>query len=641
MFCTECGALNDDTQEFCSVCGTPLVRVDPEARAAAEKRAAQPQPAPQENDPARPSWGFVRSPQWPTPNFDMNSVEDFVPEEVPDYQPAHNSAYVPAEPVPPVEQAYYPPVQQSYTAPQPPYAPAEEYDARFVPQQQDAAWEQPVQPVQPIGTVGDYDEELPRAGFGRAPQRAAVYSTEDERDVPFEAHKPRRSAAPARTKSFDDSFGSTRKPARSRSSLGRGVDQKKLIFIGVAALLVILILVFGVILINKNYGTVGNFFSSVFGGSPVLKDPTIVEGTMKGDIPCYSVTVYAKAGNVVRAKVGDKQMEGIIGKTNEMVVNIPKTSLLPAEAVDGDTAEITPDIRLFTEEGEEIELKMPAVTVQVPALSFAVTSPETTSLSVSNGTVAFAGTADVGTAVFVNGQQIATSEDGSFAGEYTVPDLGVYDLALEAKKAGYQVAKASYHVDYTVSEANITFENTTLRATEEAATTTVKGTTDAGASMTATADAGAEVSAINVAADGSFSFVVTMEKVGHYNVELTVTKSGVSSTKTVVVERAPKVDEYQTHKFDYDRMVKETKHVASYECIGKIDEILHPYSDAEPYVYAKMTVDGNQLVFEYRNAKYAANLQADTKKKVCADYNGIHEETGLPLVYAWFIYDSS
>lgn len=636
MFCTECGALNDDTLEFCSVCGTPLVRVDPKARAAAERLAAQSQPAEQDAGTPRPSWGFARAPQWPEPNFDMNTVDEFVPEEVTQYQPAPNIPFVPeAEP----QQINYAPVEQPYE-PVPPYN-----TAHFEPQPQ---YEVPEPPVAPIGTVGGYAEEevqLPRANFGRAPQRAAVYTTDDEDDddLDFEPRKKKRGAPPKKQPSYGGgSFGGTRKPARGRTG-GRGFDQKKLIFIGVAALLIILIIVFGAILINKNYGSIGNFFSSVFGGSPVLKDPEIVEGVIKKDnttTPCYSVTIYAKAGNTVKAKVNDKEMEGIIGKTNEMIVNIPKTSLLPSEPVDGTTAEVKPDIRLFTEDGEEIELNVPSVTVEVPPLALNVTSPEQDSISVSNGVVAFAGTVDVGAAVFVDGQQIATADDGTFSGEYTIPGLGVYDVNMEVKKSGYQIAKKTYHVDYTASEANITFENTTLRATEEAATTTVKGSIDAGSTMTASCESGASVSAINVADDGTFSFVVTMDKVGHYEIELTVTKAGASSTKTIVVERAPKVDDYATHKFDYDRMIKETKHTASYLCKGSVDEILHPYSDSEPYVLAKMTVDGNQLVFEYRNAKYAGGISAGTKKKVCADYAGMHEETGLPLVYAWFIYDA-
>ncbi|HWR23889.1 MAG TPA: hypothetical protein VN366_10495, partial [Feifaniaceae bacterium] len=159
MVCNHCGAYNDPQATACTVCGTPL---RPEAAA----HAPEPEPAETE-ETERPSWGFVRSPRWPKPSFDINSVDELP--EVEEYVRPHDpNASVPAreEPEPPA--AYEPPARGFRNV---------ETGRRFDPQPAQNQGRQDHASVSPIGSVGGYDEtpQPYQRGFGRAPQRNAHY----------------------------------------------------------------------------------------------------------------------------------------------------------------------------------------------------------------------------------------------------------------------------------------------------------------------------------------------------------------------------------------------------------------------------------------------------------------------------------
>jgi hypothetical protein len=617
MVCKQCGSYCDAGASSCPVCGAPL----PEQAAA--------QPADTSTEQSRPNWGFVRSPKWPKPTFDLNAVDDLPqPEEQAQEsvyeQPVYEQPVYDEEPFEDAgPQEYRPPIpQQGFRAP----------GRRFDPQPLQDANEQGS--VRTIGSVGDYDSGTPayQGGFGRAPKRAVVYNMEDDNDEYSPA--PRKRPAP-----IPQSSGKSRLPSsmqRTKPSALRGGRRNNMVILGAGALLAILLIVLGVVFINKNYIGFGGFFRSVFGGSPILKDPEVTEGKNDAGVDCYIITVYAKKGSTVAIKLGDQEKSQEI-TSPQILLRIPKVSLLPSEPVDGTTAVVNPDIYVKTADGEDFPLTIP-INVNVPALNFILTEPAADSVAVSKPKVAFSGTVDAGTTVTVGEQALTVDENGNFSGEYQLPDIGMHTLTVEAKKNGYQITRQTVQVDYTNAEANIEWTKSSLRAAE-GDTATVKGTVDPGTTIEidqSKVPSGVTVGTPNVnSTTGFFSFTVKMPEVGHYELALTVTKDGKSTAGTVVVERAPDYAAYTAavYKMDYDRMAKETLHKAAYKCIGKVTEI----TQSEPYTLAKLTTDKGDILFEYHGSAATVELNDNKTYSIFGDYAGVDETTGLPVVYCWFI----
>ncbi len=612
MVCKQCGSYCDAGLDRCPVCGEPLP----------EQVAAQPTEATDEQ--SRPSWGFVRSPRWPKPTFDINAVDD-IPQ--PDEQaaelihPAYEQPEYDEEPYTDTYQQEYPPVasQQNFRTP-----------GRFDPQPlQDVGQKSS---IRTIGSVGDYDSAAPayQGGFGRAPKRSVVYNMEDEGD----AYAP----SPRKRPALQQSAGKTRIPAsvqRPKSSALRGGRRNNMVILGAGVVLAILLIVLGVVFVNKNYSGFGGFFRSVFGGSPILKDPVVTEGKNDAGVDCYIITVYAKKGSTVAIKLGGQEKSQVI-TSPQILLRIPKVSLLPSEPVDGTTAVVNPDIYIKAKDGEDFPLTIP-ITVDVPALTFALSEPAG-SAAVSKPKVAFSGTVDTGSTVTVEGQALTVDENGNFTGEYSLPDVGMYTLTVEARKNGYQIARQTVQVDYTNAEANIEWTKSSLR-TAEGDTATVKGTVEPGATIEidqSKVPSGVTVGTPNVnSSTGFFSFTVQMPEVGHYELAVTVTKDGKSTAGTVIVERAPDYAAYTAavYKMDYDRMLKESLHKASYKCVGKVTEI----TQSEPYTIAKLTTDKGDILFEYHGSAATVDMSDNKTYNIFGDYSGVDEATGLPVVYCWFI----
>ena len=89
---------------------------------------------------------------------------------------------------------------------------------------------------------------------------------------------------------------------------------------------------------------------------------------------------------------------------------------------------------------------------------------------------------------------------------------------------------------------------------------------------------------------------------------------------------------------DYDHIVNVPSQSQGYACKGTIVEILE---SSRELVLAKMDVGGGDLVvIEYHPAyATAGKIEAnDNNYTIFAYPNGKHE-SGLPLMYAWFVND--
>ncbi len=583
-------------------------------------------------DDEQTGWGFIQSPRWPKPTFDINSIDEA---EAP--QPAFK------QPVQPAAPSYSPPdseYEPASTAAAPPIAgprqvnPAYQRssETRFEPQPYAAqqAQRSAAKPIASVGSNDSYASNYNTGNFARMPQRAEYDHSDDDGFDPAPRGKRGGSARPSSLK--------RRPPTRSRSTYR---NKNNLLFFGAAGVLVVLLLVFGIILINRNFGGISGFFRNVFGGSPILKDPVVSSGVNKDGAECWEITVYAREGNTIYMRVGSETKSDVIGRGNYKILQIPKYMFLPEEPVDSETANLVPDVRIITKDKEEIIVDIPPIPVQVPPLTLTVTSPAEATLQVGRNKVTVAGTVDDGAvAVTLNGETVPVAADGAFSIDYTLPEVGSHTLMLEARKNGHQIARHTLQVEYTQTEANIDVDRTTLRAPGDGDTATVKGTVDANSTISLSGPAGVTLGSPNINnATGLFSFTVQMAAVGHYPIEINISKDGVSSSGTIIVERAPVYADYtaKVYKMAYDRMLKEPQHTAAYKCVGKVTEVLQ----TEPYVIAKLNTSSGDILFEYHNTTASVSTEDKQTYNVFGDYVGIDEGTGLPLVYGWFITKSS
>ena len=631
MLCAQCGAYADQNTKYCPVCGAPLpkeqappITIEPIVE---EVFAPMTTPAPAGNAAAsedEPAWGFVRAPKWPTPSFDFNTLDETT---------------VQSKPAPPV--AYAPP-----TAPPPAFGGGRFEPRPFSPQNEPQPSVQP-QPIPHRTNTGNYPSSTANAyeqsGFGRAPQRVpqgfqpdddTSYDIFDEEEDDIAPATVKRSISTPKRAAASSSIRSARS---SRSSLHKKrINSSTLIFAGAVALLLILLLVFGGIYINKNFGSMSGLFTTIFGGSPLLAEPIVSEGKDTNGVDCYLVKIETREGNVITMRVGGVQLSQEVDSKKFKTLHFPKYLFLPTEPVDAETAEMVPDIIITTPKGEDYQVELKPITVNIPSLTLTLTSPDAEQVTVGRNIVNIIGVVDQPeTEVLVEGLALEVDESGNFSGAFELPGVGSHTITLEARKGGFQIARKTITVDYTQSEANIELDRSTIRA-NETGLATIKGKLDAGARMTVSGPDGVTLGTPTVDASGNFSFTAQMANTGFYEITCAVTKEGSTSTDTIITEFAPNYQTYTAavHRLAYSRMLNETLHVGAYKCVGTVTEIFNSGN----YDLAKLvTADGEEMVFEYRNNVATVELNDGKEYSLYADYIGMDTEHNLPKVYTWYI----
>lgn len=586
MICKVCGAYNEDFLESCSICASPL-----------EQESKETEPEKQEED-SHSSWGFVRAPKWPKPDFSASAVSE-------DDIPPINAGSVSSGNTGQIYSRFKP---QGFS-----YSNEEYYDEDSC---EDHDYSEPLESERPetekrnkVYSLSDGDEEYPPADSVRTYARM----------------RTRREEKPYYPKEFDD----------------RGDSMKTMLFWIASGILVILIAVFGFVYINKNHGgSLGAFFSTVFAGNPVLKEPEVVPAASEttGE-PGYNITVFAKNGSTVRFIAGEIEKDIPITSSNSVTLFIPQAIWIPQEPVDSSTVTVTPDIKVIDKEGKETPLEMTPISINVPDIGITVTTPQMSSVTTDSPKIEIKGTVtDSAAKVFVNDVQFAVDETGNFTGTYTLAGAGSHELIIEARKDGCRIGRTAINVEYSAAAAAVGLaEGAELRGKTD--TWTVKCTMEAGSSVSVTGDVTG--TPVVDSAAGTFSFTANTPQPGRYSATVSVTKDGKTATKTFLLERAPDYESYTrgAHKMDYARIKEAPTHKQAYKCVGTIEEIIE--SDELGNYLAKMDVgDGNILVIEYHGVYSTAGSMAVGDGRtytIFAEPNGIHEETGLPKMYAWFV----
>ena len=454
-----------------------------------------------------------------------------------------------------------------------------------------------------------------------------------------------------------------------------------LLFWVLIVLLMALIGVFGAYIVKKNYGGDVNNLVAALTGKEVAATPVPEGGGVEAapadeskmytaeigtdvdaatDTPVYVIDVYAPTGSTVKINSTTELKnngETTIPNNNHVILHVPQAAFLPNEPVETETITIKPSITVTNPEGQTVDIDVPEVTTQAELLDVTIESPSGESITntYNNDPIEIVGkVADYSVGVFINGEQVTVFEDGSFTGSYQ-PKGGAEaeSITVEARKNNCMSATKTITVEpFVMQAATLTVTNDVsvagygLRADEKDNKTTIKGTTVPGATVTATCtNAKVTFEAATVSDAGEFSMPVTVGEGGTFLVALSATAEGYTeATASCYVERLPN-DSSSSYKKackslkteQHAAMVAGTVTSGDYTFTGTVTEVV----TSAPYESVKMTLStGEQVVVTNRSAKN--RLEADDlnkKKTVAGSYVGLYEDTGLPHLWIWYVWN--
>lgn len=241
-----------------------------------------------------------------------------------------------------------------------------------------------------------------------------------------------------------------KKPARvtiKKTSNGGGSDKMRL------ALKIASIVAVGCVLALILWLVISQISSCVASSkSPTgsNKAPTIEKNANEED--SYIVTVYAANGKVLIYETPDgRRREATVKKDNCIPFKVHTVSLMPVEPVDGTTYDATPKVFVKNEDGSEtIVDNMPSVTLNVPAIAVTYDTPDT--IVSENGHVTVSGHIDfIGTELTIDGEKVSINTDGSFSREVVYEETGAHTINIEGRLAGHQIYRHS--IDVSVNKA--------------------------------------------------------------------------------------------------------------------------------------------------------------------------------------------
>ncbi len=643
MKCKVCGAYNEDYLEYCENCAAPLTPDTGAAEPAAKEYQAPPS-ATEENKEA-PAWGFVKPPAWPKPDFSANNVsEDDIPDN---YRKKFEPRAASIKNAPRVNAAQR--LEEKAQAPMMEHS-ARQAAPEYAPRQAAPVEEAPVQPAFSIDGSAYTDDD----GYVNNPANKAslkyAQPVNDDGFYDYDVEPKEREYTGKYGKSSRKPASAPRKKSASRRGRGGKMDTRKLIYIGAAAVLVIAIVIFGIIIINKEYGgDFGNMTANVFGGNPLRKPSVITDEVREDGSDGCVISIFANPGTTMRFTAGQVVKEAPI-TTSALSMRITKRVWIPDEPLDVAELSVTPDVVIISADGKEtkVEFENPVI-IKIPSIELNITTPATTELTTDTPTIAVAGTVGDNTAsVFIDDVQVSVDEAGNFNTTYNVPGAGNYTITVEARKNGYQIARKTINFVYGsgtssgtdaagtgVVEGNIAINiDEGVKQRDTAETIAVSGSVEPGVAITVS---GVElVGEVTMdSATGKFNFTVSTPKAGLYTTVITATKDNASSSKTLYLEHNPEKDSYMQNVYalDYARIRDYPNHEQGYKVVGKVIEIIQ----SEPYVKARIQTSDGDIIFSYYSGIAEISTTDGKTYELYADPAGTDDGTGLPNMHAWYI----
>ncbi len=542
-----------------------------------------------ENRADRPSWGFAQAPEWPEPDFD---ADDFGADD--DLFPDSDT----------VRKFHEETAQMENPRAQ---------DAK--PRYESSKRKQRVDPEdEPVKT---YNSDM--CYSGSINDDAAEQTDVDDDYVAFNAQTKPNKANRA-----------------NKKAKKRRLNKSTIVLIAAAVIAVIAMAFLIAVLAGGSRGTEPN--------SGKTNKDVVIEPNPK-DANCYYVKVTAKEGSILvyETNRGD-QSKATVSSKGYVTFNVPVSTLMSTEPVDGATYQAAPKVYLQKEDGTlEAFENLPTVTLNVPALNISYKTPD--SITTDDGKVVIEGSiTEISAELTINGEPVTIAEDGTFAHTVTFDSQGSVTVTAEAKLGGYQIARKNFTVtvNETVDPATLIqiSEGFVTRVLSTVDTITVTGSVPAGTTMTVThsEEGFSIVSEPSVTAEGQFSFTVKMDNPGDYEMEINATlPDGKTAVKTFHVQRAPAYSEYKQKAWamNYNDMVNKAGSGQGFKISGTITEIIKD----DDYIIAKLKLtSGEEVLLEYHNHYNSAGVIEVGKAytQIYGRPDAVNSENLLEI-YVWFV----
>ena len=428
------------------------------------------------------------------------------------------------------------------------------------------------------------------------------------------------------------------KPARE-GSLGQD-----LVFIAAMAVLTAVVILLCIVYIRQTFPgntlseKINYIYTSTFTDGIITSKPTIEADKTSDGEDAVRITVYAKRGCVVCFREGQTYMERTV-EGQSIAFRVP-TSLWTAQHKGEDitSLDIVPNVFVYdpSRSNEVIQLEFAPYNTALQAVEINITTPSSESFTTSSLAVAIEGSvSDPTAAVFMNGNQLQLDENGFFRTTYhiTGDKSGEYTLTFTAQKSGYAVGRKTITIKYNKSDIPLEIYNEELRTFEGSIEITGKVKKGVELSITGVETDGE----INIERTGKFSFTALVPTVGNYAVTFNL-KDGKEESETVIyIEHAPDRERFvsEASHFDYDWLVNHPTMDRKLGITGTVAEIYQ----TEPYVRARLHTSSGDVIFTYYHTTEVATNDSKTYRIYCTP-DGTDAETGLPMVYCWFIYKS-
>ena len=192
---------------------------------------------------------------------------------------------------------------------------------------------------------------------------------------------------------------------------------------------------------------------------------------------------------------------------------------------------------------------------------------------------------------------------------------------------------------------SFTVTNDLKGLSSDAGTVTLTGTATPGAMITATCpSADVTFGQAVVSETGTFSMVVTIAKVGAYDVSLVGKLTGYyDGTANIVVERPPAGSSSAFKKASadltksYEKIVAGTVTSGDFVFSGKVTEII----SSDPYTIFKVKLSNDtEVVVANRSAKSTINSSdLKDKKQIAGTLKGLYTDGKTPYIWGWFIWN--
>lgn len=219
-------------------------------------------------------------------------------------------------------------------------------------------------------------------------------------------------------------------------------------------------------------------------------------------------------------------------------------------------------------------------------------------------------------------------------------------ITIEARKNNCVTARKVITVEpYVVQTMSFTVNNDLKSLASDTGSVTITGTCTPGAVISATSSStDVTFGEATVTDTGTFSMLVTIAKVGGYDINLVGKLQGYyDGTASVTVERPPTASSSAFKKAAADlsknmeKIKAGTTTSGDFVVTGRITELI----STDPYTIFRVQIsEGVEVIVYNRSAKSTINSSdLKEKKQIAGTLKGLYTDGATPVLWGWFIWN--